>query len=119
MIASVHWFDIPVIDIERAKNFYSSIFQIDIQMLEAGEYKMAIFQTEKATGALVEGPALTPSKNGFLPYFDGGSDLNNILSRVEAAGGKIEVKKSDLGDHGFYAIFHDTEGNRLGLHSSK
>ncbi len=119
MIGQVHWFDIPVIDIDRAKLFYESIFQIDISLIEAGEYKMAIFQTEKATGSLVAGPGQTPSKIGFFPYFDGGEDLNNILSRVEAAGGKIEIKKTDLGDHGFYAVFHDTEGNRLGLHSSK
>jgi predicted enzyme related to lactoylglutathione lyase len=104
---------------DRACNFYSAIFQINIQRQEAGEYKMGIFQTEAATGALVSGPNLTPSKLGFLPYFSGEDDLNNILLRVEAAGGKIEVAKSSLGDHGYYAIFHDTEGNRLGLHSNK
>lgn len=119
MIGAVHWFDIPVLDIERAKNFYSSIFQIELSILEAGEHKMAIFQTEKATGSLVQGPGQTPSKTGFFPYFDGGIDLNNILARIEPAGGKVEIKKTDLGEHGFYAIFHDTEGNRLGLHSSK
>ncbi len=119
MIGKLAWYDIPVLDMDRACKFYSEIFQIEIQQDAAGEYKMGIFQTESATGALVYGPGLTPSKIGFLPYFTGGEDLNNILLRVEAAGGKVELAKTSLQDHGFYAIFHDTEGNRLGLHSTK
>jgi predicted enzyme related to lactoylglutathione lyase len=119
MIGKLAWYDIPVLDMDRACKFYSEIFQIDIEQQGAGEYKMGIFQTEKASGALVSGPVLTPSKLGFLPYFSGGEDLNNILMRVEPAGGKVEVPKTSLGGHGFYAIFHDREGNRLGLHSSK
>ncbi len=119
MIGKLAWYDIPVLDMDRACKFYSEIFQIEIKQDSAGEYKMGIFQTEGATGALVSGPGLTPSKIGFLPYFTGGEDLNNILLRVPAAGGKVELVKTSLQDHGYYAIFHDTEGNRLGLHSSK
>lgn len=119
MIGKLDWYDIPVLDMDRACKFYSEIFQINIQRQEAGEYKMGIFQTEEATGALVFGPELTPSQTGFLPYFSGGEDLNNILMRVEVAGGKIETSKTSLEGHGYYAIFYDTEGNKLGLHSSK
>jgi len=119
MIGKLAWYDIPVLDMDRACKFYSEIFQIDIQRQEAGEYKMGIFQTEEATGALVSGPNLTPSKIGFLPYFTGGEDLNNILLRIEPAGGKVELVKTSLQGHGYYALFHDTEGNKLGLHSYK
>ena len=119
MIGHLAWYDIPVLDMDRACKFYSEIFQIDIQQQAADEYKMGIFQTEGATGALVYGPGLTPSKIGFLPYFTGGEDLNNILLRVEPAGGKVELAKTFLQGHGYYAIFHDTEGNKLGLHSYK
>lgn len=119
MIGKLDWYDIPVLDMDRACKFYSEIFQFDIKQDAAGEYKMGLFQTEEATGALVQGPNLTPSKIGFLPYFSGGEDLNNILLRIEPAGGKVELIKTSLGAHGYYAIFHDTEGNRLGLHSPK
>lgn len=118
MIGKLAWYDIPVLDMDRACKFYAEIFQIDIQRQEAGEYKIGIFQTEEATGALVLGPGLTPAKTGFLPYFSATKDLNNILLRVKAAGGKVELEKTSLQDHGYYAIFHDTEGNRLGLHST-
>lgn len=119
MIGKLAWYDIPVLDMDRACKFYSEIFQIEIQQEAAGDYKMGIFQTAGATGALVLGPDLLPSTTGFLPYFTGGEDLNNILMRVEPAGGKVELAKSSLQEHGFYAIFYDTEGNKLGLHSSK
>ena len=118
MIGELNWYDIPVLDMKRAIAFYEGIFQLEISLLEAGEYKMGIFQTETPTGALVQGPGNIPSKLGFLPYISGGKDLLNVLARVAPAGGKIEITKTSLGDgHGFFAIIHDTEGNRIGLHS--
>jgi hypothetical protein len=46
-------------------------------------------------------------------------EINEELSRVEAAGGKIIRSKQDIGDYGFIALVEDTEGNMIGLHSMK
>ena len=36
------------------------------------------------------------------------------------AGGKVAVPKTKISDeHGFFAIFIDSEGNKVGLHSMK
>ncbi len=52
--------------------------------------------------------------------FSGGADLSEPLSRVEGAGGKVLVPKTNIGEGmGYYALFIDSEGNRVGLHSMK
>ena len=45
-------------------------------------------------------------------------NLQIILDKVEKNGGEIIVKKSLHADEsGYYAIFIDSEGNKIGLHS--
>lgn len=69
-------------------------------------------------GAILQGEGMDPMGNGIMVYINGGDDLSTILDRVESAGGKILLPKTEIGqDMGFYAMFNDTEGNRLGLHS--
>jgi len=59
-----------------------------------------------------------PSKDGIIIYLNGGDDLSNILNRIEPAGGKVLVPKRQISEKiGYYALFLDTEGNRLGLFS--
>jgi hypothetical protein len=50
-------------------------------------------------------------------YLNGGDDLDVVLRRVESAGGRVIKQKSAIGEYGFIALFCDTEGNRVGLHS--
>lgn len=38
-------------------------------------------------------------------------------SRVAAAGGRVFKPKFSIGQYGFVALVHDTEGNLIGLHS--
>ena len=40
-----------------------------------------------------------------------------MLDRVEGAGGKVVMPKTSIGENGFMALFLDTEGNKVGLHS--
>jgi hypothetical protein len=43
-----------------------------------------------------------------------------MLDKVEPAGGKILMPKSLISEHwGYMALFEDTEGNRVALHSNK
>jgi hypothetical protein len=56
--------------------------------------------------------------DGPLIYLNGNPDVQNILDKVEAAGGKIMVPKTEISpEYGFMAVILDTEGNRIGLHS--
>jgi predicted enzyme related to lactoylglutathione lyase len=115
----VVWFDIPVNDINRAKKFYSKVFKIKFQSVaEDTPNEMAFFPYEKGTvsGALCQGMA-KPNHNGSTVYLNAGEDLQEALSRVEEAGGKILQEKMEIGENGFIAFFEDSEGNRVGMHS--
>ncbi len=116
----LNWFEIPVIDIDRAAKFYGEILG---ETLEPGPgvegFQMTMFPpTAGVNGALVQGESYAPSLQGAVVYLNGGDDLTTILNRVEGAGGKALSEKIDIGDdNGFCAYFEDTEGNRVGLHS--
>ncbi|HXH20379.1 MAG TPA: hypothetical protein VNJ07_14985 [Chitinophagales bacterium] len=61
------------------------------------------------------------ASDGVLIYFTAHSgDLANELSRVEQGGGKVVVPKTLIAkDIGYMALFLDTEGNRIAIHSRK
>jgi predicted enzyme related to lactoylglutathione lyase len=56
--------------------------------------------------------------DGPLIYLNGNPDVQTVLDRVEKAGGKIMLQKTEISpEYGFMAVIIDTEGNRIGLHS--
>jgi hypothetical protein len=124
----VGWFEIPVSDMDRAVKFYNEVFQIKIAVHNMGELIMGWFpfaedpEAKGAGGSLVYHKEFyIPSKEGALVYFTSRSgDINDELSRIEKAGGKIISPKKQISpDHGYMALFLDTEGNRVALHSLK
>ncbi|MFT4606058.1 MAG: putative enzyme related to lactoylglutathione lyase [Rhodothermales bacterium] len=116
----VTWFEIPALDIDRATGFYNDIYGITMEVAHASEFVMALFPaSEGIGGAVVVGPGCVPSSVGPLIYLNGGPDLDAVLSRVEGAGGRVVMPKTLISEEtGFFALFIDTEGNRLALHST-
>lgn len=119
---SINWFEISVSDIERATKYYESIFDINMENMEMMGMQMAFFPSEpgsgKANGGLCKSDMHKPSGDGVKIYLNCDPDLQIVLDRVEAAGGKIMMPKTDLGENGFMAFMIDTEGNVIGLHSN-
>ena len=121
---ALNWFEISVSDISRAKKFYETIFGISMDQQEMMGMQMAFFPSEnmngKVSGALVQGPMHKPSADGAKIYLNGNPDLSDALSKVESAGGKVNMPKTKISDDiGFMAFFTDTEGNNVALHSNK
>ncbi|MBR9758079.1 MAG: VOC family protein [Algicola sp.] len=119
----VGWFEIPVLDMERAKTFYETVFKISIQVVDFDGLLMGWFpdrgQAHGANGTLIKQATYVPSEKGTLVYFIS-EDVNNELNRVVAAGGKLYQPKTQISpEHGFMGAFIDTEGNRVALHSVK
>jgi uncharacterized protein len=121
---AISWFEIPATDLDRATKFYETIFGITLFPMEMEHIKMRMFpledQMDGVGGALVDsGGYHKPSAtDGPLLYLNGNPDLQNVLDKVEAAGGKIMVPKLEISpEYGFMGVFIDTEGNRIGLHS--
>jgi predicted enzyme related to lactoylglutathione lyase len=117
----VKWFEIPVLDIKRAVGFYNFIYQIDMEVIKNQQHSTAYFPANGGVGgSLIEGPGCVPTEGGTLIYLSGGKDLNSILGRVEQAGGRVVMEKTEINKNaGFFALFIDTEGNKLALHSKK
>lgn len=120
----ISWFEIPVMDMKRAKKFYETIFDIELSGMDMGdEFKMEVFpgDQESVSGALVYNASwYNPSKtDGPLIYLNGNPDLQIIEDKIEAAGGTVTISKREISpDHGYMAVFEDTEGNRIALHSN-
>ncbi|MBS1537473.1 MAG: VOC family protein [Bacteroidetes bacterium] len=117
---ALNWFEIPVADFDRAVKFYGAILETQLYCSEMNGSKMAFFpQEDKGVGgALIFGDGYTPSSDGAVVYLNAGDDLSDILSRVEPNGGKILIPKMQItAEIGSIAVFLDTEGGKVALHS--
>jgi len=122
---AISWFEIGVTDLERATRFYEAIFGDSLIPMELENIKMRMFpitdMQNGVGGALVDSggfhkPSLT---DGPLVYLNGNPDLQHVLDKVPAAAGTVMVPKTSISpEYGFMAVFIDTEGNRIGLHST-
>ena len=122
---AISWFEIPATDLTRAQKFYETIFGITLNPLDLPNIKMRMFPIDDMItgvgGAVVDsGGFHKPSAtDGPLIYLNGNPDLQLVLDKVEAAGGKIMVPKTEISpEYGCMAVIIDTEGNRIGLHSA-
>jgi predicted enzyme related to lactoylglutathione lyase len=121
---ALNWFEISVSDIERAKTFYEKILDVKMESVEMMGMKMAMFPYDgsKGTvgGALVQSQMHHPSTSGVFVYLNANPDLQQVVDRVEKAGGKIIMQKTMIDEQvGYMAFLSDTEGNSVGLHSNK
>lgn len=120
---ALNWFEISVNDMARAQKFYEEIFSIQLFPSEMMGMKMAFFPAAsmqgKVGGGLVEGPNHKPSTDGVKIYLNANPDLDDVLGKIESAGGQVTMPKAKISDEvGYMAFFIDTEGNVLGLHSN-
>ncbi len=59
-----------------------------------------------------------PSHAGALVYLNV-DNIDGMLKRVHASGGKTLMPQMGIGAYGFIAHFEDSEGNRVALHSNE
>ena len=121
---AISWFEIPSKDLERAQKFYETIFSISMIPMDMPNIKMRMFPIDDMArgigGAIVDsgGFHIPSPTEGALLYLNANPDVQKVLDKVEAAGGKILVPKTEISpDYGYMAVLLDTEGNRIALHS--
>ena len=121
---AISWFEIPAIDIHRAQKFYESIFDFQMIPMDLQQIQMRMFPTTdimNGVGGAVctSGGFHVPSEDkGPLIYLNANPDVQIVLDRIEGAGGRILVPKTQISpEYGYMAVFIDTEGNRVALHS--
>ena len=120
---AISWFEIPALDLKRAQLFYETIFSISLIPMDLPNIKMRMFPIEDQSGV---GGALCDSVGFFKPsatdgpllYLNANPDVQIVLDKIEKAGGKILVAKTEISpEYGYMAVFLDSEGNRVALHS--
>lgn len=116
----VGWFEIPVVDIDRAAKFYAAALgyetaRQDLFGQKFGFFPMGDCSQPGTSGALISNPNVKPSVSGTTVYFRFPA-LDPVIASVEKAGGKIMIPRMSIGEFGFMAQFEDSEGNRIGLH---
>ena len=121
---AISWFEIPTADLGRAQKFYETIFGMNMIPMDTPQMQMRMFPLENMMtgvgGALVhtDGFHIPSATDGPLLYLNANPDVQLVLDRIESAGGKILVPKTQNSpEYGYMAVFIDTEGNRIALHS--
>lgn len=119
----INWFQIPALDINRATKFYGEVFKAAFHRMEAMGEQHAFFALDtleslRTGGEIIQSPRQTPSQDGTLIYLNAPDGVDAVLARVEKAGGKMLLAKTSIGENGWIAIILDTEGNRIGVHST-
>jgi predicted enzyme related to lactoylglutathione lyase len=118
----INWFEIPVVDFNRAVSFYKAILGLEIKETEMFGTRMAFFPNDgtNVSGAIVQGDDYKPSQDGVIAYLNGGNDLQSVLDNVENNNGKVIVPKTQISpEMGYFGMFIDTEGNKMAVHSNK
>ncbi len=115
----ISWVEIPTENFERGVKFYNSVLKLELEVIDCGEEKMACFPGGE--GAVSYAPNFKPGENGALVSFNAENDLENAIERVKKNGGKIIQPKTKIEaeGRGYFAVFIDCEGNKVGLYGDE
>ena len=113
------WIDIPVINLDRAINFYAAILEQEVQKHSQGGFEFGLLPhtEDNVSGCLAVMDDRKPSRNGPLVYLQVEGRLDQAIEIVEKEGGEILSGKEQMGPYGYRAIILDTEGNSIALYS--
>jgi predicted enzyme related to lactoylglutathione lyase len=119
MRSAINWFEIPTTNLDRAVHFYEAVLGEPLRREVFTEMPMAIFphDAEAPGGALIQDARRKPSTDGTLIYLAVDGKLDQVIGRVDKAGGAVVLGRTHIGDPGYIALIRDSEGNVIGLHS--
>lgn len=118
-------FEIPVDDATRAKEFYRTAFDWELNDVDMGggntyttvtttpidEQSRLPTEPGAINGGLMNRTSDTP-----VSVITIGVDaIDDALKKIEAGGGSVVQPRTEIPDMGAFAYFKDTEGNVVGL----
>jgi predicted enzyme related to lactoylglutathione lyase len=111
------WFEIPVLDLDRAIDFYERVLLVELERDVVDGHDAAYFPAGDgpvgAAGALMHGESYVPSLDGTRVYL-AVDDVEGVLARAVDAGGRVLYPATTVDDT-VVAEIQDTEGNRIAL----
>jgi predicted enzyme related to lactoylglutathione lyase len=119
MANQIVWCDIPVVNLERAIQFYSALLGAEVKKQEFPGMSVGILPHNdgEVGGCLFASDTEKPSDKGVMIYLNANGRLDDAIASAAANGGKVLQPKHPIGPFGFRAIILDSEGNRVALHS--
>jgi uncharacterized protein len=116
-------FEIPADDLERAKSFYGSVFdwELNTMQMDEGEYTIAtttpVDESSMPTepGAVNGGLMQRSDETPWPVITIDVDDIEQSLKDVEAAGGSTVTPRTPIPGMGAFGYFKDPEGNVMGL----
>jgi predicted enzyme related to lactoylglutathione lyase len=114
-------FEVPFDDVDRAHTFYHEAFGWQLNSMPDFGYTMVTTTKTDDKGRPTEAGGINGgmlARQGLItsPVITiGVEDLDDALARVEKLGGQVAIGRQPVGDMGFSAYVHDTEGNLIGL----
>jgi uncharacterized protein len=120
---TVQHFEIPADDVERASKFYTVVFEWNMQKLANPEDPSKdywFFDTKDENGnkgiggGLMKRQAPEHSVTNYITV----PSIDNYASKIEEAGGKVIMPRTEIPEMGFILVFLDTENNMFGLYES-
>ena len=114
----IAWVEIPATEFPRAVKFYNAILNLELNAMDFGHEKMAFFPNDE--GAISFAKDFKPSKDGVLVSLNTDDDLDGTMNRVVENGGQIIQQKTKIEaeGRGYFALFIDSEGNKVGLYGN-
>jgi hypothetical protein len=115
----VVWLDLPVLNLERAAQFYEQVLDAPVKIEQYEQFRFAVLPHEgtNVSGCLIPSQPEDIIERGVLIYFNVTDRLSAVLAQIPKIGGEVLEAKHSIGPHGFRAIVKDSEGNRIALHS--
>jgi predicted enzyme related to lactoylglutathione lyase len=132
----ISWFEIPAFDFDKAVEFYSKVFDIQIEIKSFGSGPYAVMNDKRSgiAGALIPVKEKLAPNMGPILFFkvlDMSETIRRIkllhgeilkeksLIRNETAEGKIIIPKTLIDNSsGYFAVFRDPDGNKMALYSN-
>lgn len=107
------WVDLATGDAEAARNFYSQLF--DWQMDVSDDPQYGGYATAKTNGGSAAGigPKQDPNQPNVWSLYIGADDIDDLAQKIKNAGGTVVAEPFDVGDQGKMAVFQDPSGGFL------
>ena len=113
------WFDVPVVDLDRAAAFYAAVLGIKVQKEQFDGTSFCVLEHKDGNGGcLIENKSEVAPDKGILVYMNVDGRIRDAMVEVTKHAGQVVQDIHGIGPHGFRAIVLDSEGNRIALHST-
>jgi predicted enzyme related to lactoylglutathione lyase len=103
-------------DLNQAKSFYKAVFSWKLNDMPEMGYTM--IDVGKGLGGGMQKKPMPEAPTAWLPYVEV-ADVNETLGRATAAGGRVALPHTEIGEMGAIGIFIDPTGAALGVWAAK